>query len=878
MSHERQIAMPPAIAEDKVAGTTPAQADSHPAPPILAPRPARSSTTLSDDADHDTMPEFVECPPPPPPLLDLPEEWAALNASEDASAASARADSIADELTFYLVAPREGGTMQRMARDEHGILKPEFQFFDVKVDSDDAAASSFEDGEESINEDEGKEDADDDDEDTPSIPPSVFGEPLTLALACEDKLAKKSVPPMTHDAITTLVAETAAHLSDISDEHVRLAIADAITMKLVSPLFCILVEAAETRLTPLRESTRAIIAFAAEHANPREFYIMLKSALSRVSESYIKQVFPLVVDDLVVFWTAAVPRISGKRALFLKDITAAIDQAYFDNDGRDATVYDDPADAPDQLKRDTAVAKFVRTMLLVQVAQKSKGRDDDGVLEVEKEAQESGKPTAKVSPQGQREKPLRKSAHMLAKEALSAARTVAEDKERDVHDFLTECGTTLAMLFKVVETAMNRMPMPEVNVSLPSGRAGKRTGRNKSRRAMLAERTRLEEFLVSTRELFVLAGFDNPVDACQQTIQLLSLSPLNADSSFSGCVAYPKPLRKRKLETIFSSRSLACYLILSLNLPESGGESGRDAKTAIDRSAFALLDPIYALELVQPLLMIAVGDPNPVMSLAGIELTSAFVDATPDGFVNTMSHVTDSLYGTQFVQTDASLYGLASLIALATGRMDNPEHRGLAYETLQSVLHKIGCPRVRFGVILILVLQADRAAMSAQLITELKDCLRAIDTADLSKKFSEEFRTRFTELCLPRYLLPRKEILAGLNPAIATSNAGLFIAISDSNRAASLEEGWAGKDENLELHSRMMLTRTYLKLGREAMRAIASVSEHDMKSIPESKLAKRSEFEAQSLFGAASRTLNDCVASITSLDCAIDKLSGVLRD
>jgi hypothetical protein len=831
---------------------------------------------------------------PPAPLIDLQAAWAALGAASGQEEATLRAEVIADELNWYMIAPREGGTMQKMSRDRYGDLRAEFEQDVDAPASDDGDENSKASGEQSNKEKSGN------DlrvvENAPVMPSSVYGEPLTLALSCEDKSVKKVVPLMTHAAITALLAETAAYVQELSEDHTRFAFADAINMKLVSPLFCILIEASEIRLAPLRNAARIVIAFAAENANPREFHVMLKAALSRISDSFFSEVSALVIDDLIAFWTASVPRITGKRALFLRDIAETLNRAYFENDGRDAPHHQDLAATHDPLFRETAICKFLEAMLDVQLIQKkhsaesesgsraSNALNHENVYYHEVGANREYAPgteatTTETAEAVNRSKigHVRKTERELAKE-ITVARKEADDREQDTHDFQTECGTTRSLLFKTVEAAMEQMPLPETRMELRCSRSQRSSTRESSRKGVSAEHRRLETFLASSRRLFGLSGFDNPVDACQQASQLLSMGAVNADSVIAGIVASPKTLRKRKAETFFSLRAMSCYLIVSLNVSAVCDiPSGNRVKDMLSRSAFALLDPMYALELVMPLLLTAVGDLSPAMSLAGIELTAAFVDVVPNGCVETMSNSIDASHGSLFAQTDASWYGLATALSMATGRMDNPEHRGFAYEALQAVLRKIASPYARFGIVSILLLQAERAAMSAQLITELKDCVRAVDTAGEEKHLAEDLRTRLVELCLPRFLLPRKEILAGLNPAVAASNAGLYVAMSDSNSALSLDVGWYNKEEHAGLCHRLVFIRMYVKLGREAMRAMASVAEHDVNSIPSSNLAKKRGKDARALFEAANRSLNDCIASIASMDLALDKISAVLQ-
>jgi hypothetical protein len=75
----------------------------------------------------------------------------------------------------------------------------------------------------------------------------------------------------------------------------------------------------------------------------------------------------------------------------------------------------------------------------------------------------------------------------------------------------------------------------------------------------------------------------------------------------------------------------------------------------------------------------------------------------------------------------------------------------------------------------------------------------------------------------------------------------------------------------------MQLTRLYLAAGRDAVRAVAAVAEYDRKAIPESKFTKADAVQSRSLYEVAGRTLNDCIASLCSLDMAIGRLDEALK-
>jgi hypothetical protein len=127
---------------------------------------------------------------------------------------------------------------------------------------------------------------------------------------------------------------------------------------------------------------------------------------------------------------------------------------------------------------------------------------------------------------------------------------------------------------------------------------------------------------------------------------------------------------------------------------------------------------------------------------------------------------------------------------------------------------------------------------------------------------------------IPRFLLPRKELLAGISPAVAASSLGLYIAISDANTASA---SGVSTISAVSLIDRMQLTRLYLAAGRDAVRAVAAVAEYDRNAIPESKITKTDAVQARSLYEVAGRTLNDCIASLCSLDMAIERLDEALK-
>lgn len=839
----------------------------------------------------------------PEPLIDLVEAWEQLGSADEESA-KVLSDAVAAELTYYLHATRAGGLLERRVKMEYSGIEEEFR---VDV-AHDIAENTEENA--NLNQDVQSQEPDAQDEyesgslqhsgekevlegcmlensaKTPTLPVqesdnyhhqdgTQYGEELLMALACEDKRPQKAVPQMTYAALTSLLTETAVNTSRLCNEsrhgHISHALAASLTLNVLPAFVYTLVEAAERQLDELASACRTILICLADIGNPREFHVMLKSALSRISPSCYKEIVTLIISDLLRMWKAVIPRIRGKRALFLRDVVEVLDTIVFARSFDMLPVENSSGgiDLKTTLEVEVLTRDFVDKMAQVQVNQMRReiALDDTRLLEAYsfQSVPESVPVQLEITTTPRTTGTSSKSAKNLAKKALASARNIANDKERIRQDFDTERGASLALLLKLGEHAMDKFEISS-GKELGSSKERRRPGRLRSSK----HNSEVEQFLISLIPVFRNLGFDNPVDACQQCYQLLGIDTFSERVALVRDMSRPAQARKRKSETFFSFRTFVCYLIVEMCLPDNGCSLSH--VDHVSSSPFSFLEPHYAFELTLPYLMTAIADSNPVMILQGIQLLQGFLSRIPDNSIQTLRDGLSNVYKLSFMQTESSWVGLVGLLAKATGRLDDPKHRGFAYEVTQAVLKKLKSPEARFVILAVVLLEAERAAMSAQLITEIKDAIRLIDsTCDAG--VADQYRTRFVETCLPRYFLPRKEMLAALNPTVAACNAGLFMALSDSKKISCN----SGDKYHTTRMLRMQFSQLYMKLGREAVRAIAAVSEHDRRTIPESKLAKSDAEGARSLYDAAGKTLNDCVAAISSLDYALDALSKALH-
>lgn len=841
------------------------------------------------DAEYDAW--DVTEPEPAEALIDLGHTWDELMRAQDADAANVLADSIANELAFYIHAPRSGGALGRMSNQTFpgpqdvtraGTEREQSECLgeDISVQDQRSAPEKFGEPDDvnkhSSSGTQGQSDVPDKDPSitseacskqvpaTSSVSPEFatnFGEDLLLALACEDKRPQKAVPPMTYDAITSVMSENAARVSSACNtaphDFISRAVASSVTMTLLPSVLFTLIEAEERKKESLATACRTLLLSVARVANPREFHVMLKSALSRISSMYQRDIYGLIVEDILKMWNEVVPRIRGKRFLFLRDV----------GDVLDMVVFDKQRDLPDSLEKEVLVSRLLNSIACDQLDDmKSAIRvDENRMLDVYTRMREPEQVCVEVEhpemPAVKGEEP--KSAKNIYKKGLAGARNKINDKENTRHDSYNERITTLALTLKLYEHVVDKLPLP---VSEPRTVSKVRGPEKRRKRKLTAAVSGLLSYLKSLTQTL---GLDNPVDACQQFSQLLSIDVFSDELALLRDTAHAAPARKRKSESFFSTRSAACYLIAALCLHRDEDVCG--CVDRIDDSVFATLEPAYAFQLVLPYFMTAVGDLNPVVSLYGTELLAGFLNTIPENSVDTLQESVALSYKSSFMQSESSWFGLIRLLAKATGQFDDPKCRAFAYETMQSALRKLKAPEARYSVLTVALLQAEKAAMSAQLITELKDAIRAIDV-ECAGEISERYRTRFAETCLPRYCLPRKEFLAGLDPVVAVSSAGLFLALSDSKKENGSDDVRAVSFRR----QRMKFCETYLKVAKEAIRAVAAVSEHDRRTIPDSKLAKSNHDEARTLYSAAARTLNDCVAAISSIDYALSKLSDAL--
>lgn len=660
----------------------------------------------------------------------------------------------------------------------------------------------------------------------------------------------------------------------------KLIMAECLCMEVVSPLLYLIVEAVETGEETIKIGAQRLLRFVAEEANAREVHVMVKVALGRVSESFIGTVTGMLVDDLVTVWATVVPRVVGKRSLFLRDVVEVLDRVVFMSDGdiikrrkedkakRGKKKGDAEAEKDDDddvgsahegfrggdrpSKRERALFKFVKDLASVQKAQVAalaEDRAERGVVQ--------GQDDPKVVPSILHNPPPY---HKKAKEQMKELRKVIETQEGLVHDFETERGATLALLFKLVVQVVQRLPPPVEKES--SGERSARAGP-------------LLKFLDESIPLFEEFGIENAIDTCQQAQKMIGMKPLADEDAEVAEIALPMLRRNRRPEMLFGIDAVSSYLLVSLRLARGNLLSGDGIKTS---AGFDLLSPQYAFDLMISFIMHLISHHSAAVAIAGIRLLSGMIADIPDGSLDGMMAILRTPHACTVAQTDCSWFGVASVLTKAVSRFDDPLLRTFAYQTFQNVLQKMP-PPARFDVLEVLLLDTSHHVMAAQLIMELKNVLPVLDV-DCPLDVSMERYTRFVEHVVPRYLLPRQEFLAGLHPATAVCSAAYFIVLRDCARLKregdlSVEVVYATFETSIL--SRLALLRDYLDLGRKALEATASVIQIDLRK---SKLDVNYKVADKPVMleasGKAERDLNLVGAALAAVEPALDALREVL--
>lgn len=727
-------------------------------------------------------------------------------------------------------------------------------------------------------------------------PISVFGEPLMFKLRCENKKPKKKLAPKQLDKQSAFVNDIASKLTKLQQDNAAIfsIVVSSFFFEMSCVLFAELVQALEMGSASLSAACRAVFHICAEHANAKEAHIAIRAAISKVDSRHFEGTSYFVFHDVIDFWCRIVKRIPKRRTSFVLDIVKTYERMQHCWESYSAVDQSseqpgDPSYAswhmPDIL------LSFFRDLLEAQRSQRASNEL------LQKAVDEKGDPicdriiTVKYGP-------AQTDFIQIHEDALQFRNPGAEmgDKaevrsadEAVVDDWMLERQMILVEVLNLTKNEVSKLPSPPGYEDEASSNRNRKSKQRKQKNDDQRERT-LKRFN-TLHELLVKLGWTNPVRACQLASVALRLESSNRnDTRLEKGLGPLVRFSRNTKNTVLSIGSVASYMYLALRSKDAGKVLDTTA-ISLEGSGLDLVEADYAFGLVLPYVMTMIAYSSTPMVLAGVTIVRLLLERMGDrqwGF----EEVLRVRCGTAAMGRDVSIYGLLGHVGKCIASLDDPKHRETAYETLQMLLRKIDCPLARYTMVSSLLLDADRAAVAAQFVTELKDTLIYADNRDAENNDncpwylcdSEIVRTQFALTVFPRYLLPRKDYLSRVNPIVASSVAAMFLSIRDDNRVKQLEQvkrsrRWAD-DETAQTEIHRMLehintrrdySHCHVATGRDCVRALAAVSEHDRKTVPSSQLVKKSKADAQALFTAAGRTLNQCISAISSLDIALER-------
>lgn len=812
--------------------------------------------------------------------LDLTVCWDQLMASDSEEDAIERAQTIAIELASYMIAGREGGALDRDANRMFAStgLSPDDFAIEQTAKTDGGAGHSASNASDEESPDEERPAlvmASDPrrlqthvEEDDRAYAQAKYGEILLQTLG---KDAKRLLPKMDYPNMTRLLSETLSNMLSLEEKSLFVpfkAFVESFCMDGIRPLLYTLVEAHEASEQPLVQAASKLLRVVAVAGNPREVHVMLKLAIAQISESYLRDVCALVIDDLVYIWGVNIPKITGVREKFLKDVIEILDRVLFSNPSslKNASMNDQNSGGPTVLEN--AVLRLIADL----VGQQALHRQEQAAraLTLPPGHDASWVPGAAEwnALGGVRPEVLNEAQQKLVTEM----RKLVIEKEGQVHAFETECGYTLALLMRIVESLADRFPARDA-------KAGSAVKSSKE----------LGNALRTMAPLFQGLGFLNPVDALQKCQRLLSLSPITQESALTHSISSPKPRRNRSKGTFFSVKATSCYLVCALlygkqptkplpviepsalryNLTALTKSDVAKVLAAVQQSPFGLLSPTHALELAMPYVMTLMNDPSPYLCRVGTQILFALTYAVPADATGNIAGVVNTSYDTSFAQAEASRFGLSSVIARSVARCEVAEDREFMMATLRLLLTRFASPKTRFCMLEVLMLQADRIEMTGETVKQLKDAVIAIDREGDEAEASV-YRTRLVETVLPRWLLPRKGILGVLHAVVTTSNMAYFIAVSDAKKAERLANGCsrsAGDVLEISLKNRMHFTSKWVHVGFKMVERVVSCAHHDKLKAEELELSKNAKesMEGKELLRQASGTIVEGTNAIDRL-------------
>lgn len=750
-------------------------------------------------------------------------------------------------------------------------------------------------------------------EDDESIGKSIYGASILLRLQFEDRKHHKAVPRRTSEELALFISDITMKLEDAFVKNPKAAqeVIDAIALDLTGLLFCRYLDGMETGTTVLEECCYSLLTLCSKRANAKEMHMAIKAFQVRITKVYLEATAYLLLQPLLVIWGNVIVRIARKRKKFLTDYTKVFEQMHtcatsyqttfvpddgtigVEKHGRILRIPDVLIEFFQQLIKQQLLQRETDTSISLQVDELGRAIAAPKPVErstsedsATKEEKDEGKKGEEKKDEEKKNEALKDGAKKEGAKKDGAKKDGANISEETL-DWVGERGVTVAQLLQVLGMLWTRLspPLGEER-NMPKSKAKKlRKDRAGSEYHLSAEERELS--LAKCIEMFNGLGWSNPVLVCQLGTNGMKLERVSRDGDLiQAHIGEDVRSKKEKKNTLYSVSSIAHYICSVVRFGTRSRMAGgvRDSRrddfeVDLAGSAFDLLEPGYALDLVLPYLMGVIAQAAPAVSMGGLNVLRGLLERIPDGHYKTYDELLRLRIGQSSMGRDCSVLGLAHHVCRAVGTLDDPKHRRVAYETLQSLLRKCGHLPARFVVVESLFYETKRGVVAGQLMKEMKDTLQLMDKAswdgdeegELCVKEVSGFRTRFAHNCFGKYFVPKKEMLATMNPMVSASSFLMFMAVSDRRMLEKVQD----EEVKSEIERRLKFCKLYGRLGKECIRAFGALAEHDRRNLPTSLLAEKSRTDAMAVFAASGRTLNQCVSSLSFLESALEACEGV---
>lgn len=725
---------------------------------------------------------------------------------------------------------------------------------------------------------------------------SVYGANVMFKLRWEDRTVQKIVPRMNYEQLASFIEDIHCRLKAAFDSNMDAAqlITDYLAMDMTPMIFARYLDGLETETASLAEACYDLLSFCANNANPKEMHLGLRGFLSKIDSVYFEATSYLSLTTLMDLWKDILPRLPRKRLPFFTDVIKDWERLYACAETYNVSFVPDKGLGVERPGRLDRFPDTVLDLLEGLIEAQKRQRDTDEHLRIEVDV--LGRPIVATTVQDEKAAEMSAASDSNGPNEKNTENVGADKKgggsqeksgfekkaaitlaREDTKEWVRERATILARSLQLLNLLFARLP-------LPSG-----DDRNVPRRRLKMMKKRQKKETISDEEkekalqrcinLFPGLGWDNPITVCQVATNGLELA--HADSIgllMKEHIGTDMRSKKEKKNTLYSITGVGMYLcgvVREWTYAAKGTQKQRIAPDEIDLdgTVFDFVEPLYALQLVVPFLMPIVCHSSRALAVNGVLLLRALLRRIPDNSFENLDEMLRLCSATTSSSHESSIFGLSHVICRSIEGFEDPKHRRMAYECVQYIARKCRCPSDRYAAVVSLHYGARRQVVAAQMLNELKnvmmysDACAENDNEEWTVRDSSKLRTRFLEDCATRTFTPRKDMLSTMSQLSTAAPVMYFLVKRDEAMKKRIGESDADVLEDLEKRKRMY--KAYLKLGKECVRALGSVAEHDRKNIPSSKLATKNKEDAIAVYQASGKTLNQCVGAISFLDAAL---------